>query len=91
MTHPETVHTPGTPVWLAALAAHGCQAISHRGCHPVGWQWSGGRAIYTNASPEPEAIHPLGVTLDRGETLSVTWSPGETEYTLAVARPRKCA
>ncbi len=91
MNHPEMQPTPGAPIWLAALAARGCQAISDRGCHPVGWKWSGGQALYTNASPEPEAIHPLGVTLDRGETLSVTWIPGETEYTLDVARRTKCA
>jgi hypothetical protein len=88
----EIRQTPGAPIWLAALAARGCQAISHRGCRPVGWQWAGGRAIYTNVNAEPESIQPLGVTLNGGETLSVTWIPGETEYTLDVdRRESKCA
>ncbi len=78
------------PVWLAALAATGCRAVSDRGCHPVGWKWDDGRAIYTNFGVHPESIQPLGVTLDGGETLSVTWCPGETEYTLDV-RQAKCA
>jgi hypothetical protein len=92
LSQTEKRHTAGAPIWLAALAATGCEAISARGCHAVGWQWSGGRAIYTNASAHPEWIQPLGVTLDGGQTLSVTWIPGETEYTLDVDRPpAKCA
>jgi len=92
MTQMDTRPTPGTPIWLAALAATGCQAVSDRGCRKVGWQWQEGRAIYTNGDTCPVSIQPLGVTLDRGETLSVTWIPGETEYTLDVDRPQsKCA
>ena len=91
MTQMDARHTPGTPIWLAALAATGCQAVTDRGCQTVGWQWQGGRAIYTNADANPVAIQPLGVTLYGGETLSVTWIPGETAYTLDVERSRsKC-
>lgn len=85
MSSPESRHTPGAPIWLAALAATGCHAVSDRGCHAIGWQWDKGRAIYTNVGTGPESIQPLGVTLAGGETLSVTWDPGETQYTLDVA------
>ena len=92
MSYPESPNTPKQPIWLAALAATRCQAISDRGCHPVGWQWAGGRAVYTNLSAEPESIQPLGVTLDGGDTLFVTWTPGDTAYTLDVDRSEsKCA
>jgi len=91
MSRPETRHTPGAPVWMAALAATGCQAISDRGCHSIGWQWEKGRAMYTNAGANPEWIQPLGVTLAGGETLSVTWDAGETAYTLDVHGQALCA
>jgi hypothetical protein len=74
------------PIWLAALAASGCQAVSDRECRPIGWHLVGGRAVYTNLSPQAEVIEPLGVRLDRGETLSVTWIPGDTAYTVSKTR-----
>jgi hypothetical protein len=81
-----------TPIWLAALVATGCQAVTDRKRHEVGWRWSSGRATYTNVGTKPERIDPLGVMLAEGETLSVTWIPGETAYTLFVDRaPAKCA
>jgi hypothetical protein len=73
-----------SPIWLAALVATGCQAVSDRECHPIGWDWAEGRALYTNAAGESQVIHPLDVTLAAGETLSVTWAPGDTAYTLNV-------
>jgi hypothetical protein len=92
MTQMDLRDKSGTPIWLAALAATGCQAVTDRGCQAVGWQWRDGRAIYTNVHAYPVSIQPFGVTLGRGETLSVTWIPGETEYTLDVAGPQsKCA
>jgi hypothetical protein len=88
----ETRHIPPTPIWLAALVATGCQAVSDRDRHEVGWRWSMNHAIYTNVGTTPERIDPLGVTLAGGETLSVTWIPGETAYTIYVdAAPAKCA
>jgi hypothetical protein len=72
------------PIWLSALVATGCQAVSDRECHPIGWHWEEGRALYTNAGGDAELIQPLDVTLEAGETLSVTWIPGETSYTLNV-------
>jgi hypothetical protein len=75
------------PIWLAALVATGCEAVSDRECHQIGWNWVRGRAVYTNLRARSEEIRPLGVTVARGETLAVTWEPGETEYTLHVDRP----
>ena len=72
------------PIWLAALLAVGCQVVSERECRPVGWDWVAGRAVYTNAGAQAETIQPLGVTLAGGQTLAVTWVPGETAYTIYV-------
>jgi hypothetical protein len=66
------------PIWLAALLAVGCKAVSNRKCRPIGWDWVAGRAVYTNASAQVETIQPLGVALAGGETLAVTWVAGET-------------
>jgi hypothetical protein len=88
MSKRETPRSPGkAPIWVAALAATGCQAVSDRGCHEIGWEWASGRVFYTNAGTSPESIQPLGVALAGGETLSVTWIPGETSYTLQVDQP----
>ena len=73
------------PVWLAALVATGCHAVSSRECHPIGWNLYDGRALYTNVGALPELIEPLAVTLAAGDTLSVTWMPGETGYTVHVS------
>ena len=85
MSKAKTRQTPeAAPIWVAALAATGCRAISDRGCHEIGWEWSGGRAYYTNPGTSLESIHPLGIALAGGETLTVTWVPGDTSYTLQV-------
>jgi hypothetical protein len=86
MAHDDTLHSAG-PIWLAALVATGCQAVSDRECHPIGWHWVAGRAVYTNVAAPAEEIQPLGVTIAQGETLAVTWEPGETAYTLYVDPP----
>jgi hypothetical protein len=75
------------PIWLDALLATGCRAVSDRECQPIGWRCVAGRAVYTNLNFHRVEIHPLGITIERGETLSVTWEPGETKYTLDVHRP----
>ncbi len=72
------------PVWLAALAATRCQAVADGRSHVIRWDWALGRALYTNRSATTEFIRPLGVHLQGGETLAVSWMPGETAYKLEV-------
>ena len=72
------------PIWLAVLMAASCRARSNSTHHAVRWHHSSGRAIYTNAGSEDERIEPLGVRLTGGQTLAVSWMPGETAYTLEV-------
>ena len=80
------------PVWLAALIASRCAAMVDGGIHAVEWNHVRGRAIYTNSGVETELIHPLGVRLAGGETLAVSWLPGETAYTVEVIRQQeRCA
>lgn len=68
------------PVWFAALAASNCQAAGEGADHDVIWHCVSGRAVYTNSSSEAETIQPLGVQLQGGYTVAVSWLPGETEY-----------
>ncbi|HTP31302.1 MAG TPA: hypothetical protein VMJ75_03960 [Candidatus Acidoferrales bacterium] len=76
-------HEP-LPIWLAVLLATSCEARSDSTNHTIRWDHRAGRATYTNAGSEDERIEPLGVRLSRGETLAVSWGPGETSYTLEV-------
>jgi hypothetical protein len=83
---------PPVPVWLAALFAAECLAFDGSRHHNVPWECVSGRAVYTNAGAACERIEPLGVSLERGETLAVFWHPGETEYTLEVyGKSQMCA
>lgn len=84
----EVCHASITPIWLAALVATGCQVIADGDRRDVGWEFASGSATYTNAGSNPVRIDPFGVKLAGGETLSVTWVPGETEYTLRIDSPR---
>ena len=80
------------PVWLAALLAAQCLAIDGKRRRVVPWDCVSGRAIYTNDGAATEFIEPLGVSLERGETLAVTWLPGETAYTMEVyGQSQMCA
>ena len=72
------------PIWFAALVANGCEAIYGARGHAIRWICSSGRALYTNSRGRVERIQPFGVCLRRGETLAVSWRPGETEYTLDI-------
>jgi hypothetical protein len=74
------------PIWFAALIASSCQARGNGQDHDVSWDCESGRALYRNDGAEAEFIHPFGVCLQGGHTLSVTWFPGETEYTFEVFR-----
>jgi hypothetical protein len=72
------------PVWLAALIAAQCQAEGEGENHAIGWDCVSGRALYTNSRAAMERIEPLGISLQRGQTLAVSWRPGETTYTMEV-------
>lgn len=72
------------PIWLAVLLATSCEAQSNSRNHTIRWNHISGRATYTNAGGEEERIEPLGVRLSRGQTLAVSWMPGDTTYTLEV-------
>jgi hypothetical protein len=69
---------------MAALGAAACHATRGGEAHAVRWDCISGRAVYTNAGEGVETIHPLGVSLAGGQTLSVRWAPGDTDYTLEV-------
>jgi hypothetical protein len=77
------------PIWLAALVASRCEANRNGTMRRVNWNCISGRAVYTNDGADPELIQPLGVRLQGGHTLAVSWIPGETAYTLEVYR--QCA
>jgi hypothetical protein len=72
------------PIWMAVLQATSCHASSNSRHHAVRWHHTSGRAVYTNAGHEDERIEPLGVSLTGGQTLAVSWMPGDTAYTLEV-------
>ena len=72
------------PIWLAALFAARCRAMDGHEAHAVQWICISGRAMYTNAGAHAELIEPLGIKLQRGQTLAVCWMPGETAYTIEV-------
>ncbi len=80
----DVAHNDDVPIWLAALIAISCRASANGEGHPVSWTCISGRAYYTNPGTDAETIQPLGVRLERGRTLSVSWAPGETEYTLEI-------
>jgi anthranilate phosphoribosyltransferase len=63
------------PIWMAALLA------SNAG-NEVAWQWHAGRAVYTNRGAESAMIEAFGLEVQRGESVAVTWIPGETAYTV---------
>ena len=77
------------PIWLAALLATPFRATSDTQQREVLWSCIAGRAVYTNSSTETEFIQPLGVKLQRGDTLAVFWTPGESEYTVEVYKPNE--
>jgi hypothetical protein len=76
------------PIWLAALMAARCAATVEGGIHAVEWNHVRGRAIYTNSGVETELIQPLGVRLAGGDTVAVSWVPGETAYKVEVIPQR---
>jgi hypothetical protein len=83
---PGAITPEPTPIWLAALIASRCQANANGEDHAVLWNHVSGRALYTNAGSTTETIEPLGVSLQQGHTLAVSWIPGDTAYTVEVYR-----
>jgi hypothetical protein len=71
---------------MAALFASRCQASSQGSDRVVNWRCVSGRALYTNGNSEVETIQPFGVPLRRGETVVVSWLPGDTAYTVELYR-----
>jgi hypothetical protein len=89
---PANVLPEPVPVWMAALIAARCAANAAGDIHAVEWNHVRGRAIYTNSGVDTELIQPLGVRLAGGDTVAVSWVPGETAYTVEVIRQRElCA
>ena len=86
------IQAPGTPVpiWFAALLASHCQAKARGEDRDVRWHCVSGRAVYTNRGEEEETIEPLGVCLQGGHSVAVSWGPGETAYTVEVFRQFDC-
>ncbi|HEY1340399.1 MAG TPA: hypothetical protein VGF59_22965 [Bryobacteraceae bacterium] len=83
--HPEAqAPAEPMPVWFAALIATRCQVTRNGADQPVLWNCVSGRALYTNQGADPELIEPLGVKLQCGQTLAVSWMPGDSHYTLEV-------
>jgi hypothetical protein len=84
MTSEVTVWREPTPIWMAALMACRCLANHDGEDAAVRWNQVSGKALYTNCSGGSELILPLGVFLRSGQTLAVSWTPGDTAYTMEV-------
>ena len=74
------------PIWFAALVGARCQALVNGQPRTVRWICVSGRAQYTNFGPDTAVIQPLGIRLNGGHTLAVSWAPGESDYTMQVFR-----
>jgi hypothetical protein len=70
------------PIWLAALLASACHALGRNGARKVEWQCVPDAAMYTNTGDDVEILLPFGVSVRGGQTVVVTWLPGDTAYTL---------
>jgi len=86
------IQAPATPIpiWFAALMAIHCQARANGEERAVRWNCISGRAVYTNRGADVEFIEPLGVRLQGGHSVAVSWIPGETAYTVEVFRQFEC-
>jgi len=84
------VHGNPVPIWFAALLATNCQAKGKDAGRDINWNCVSGRALYTNRGAEEEVIEPLGVCLQVGQTIAVSWTPGDTTYTVEVFRQLNC-
>ncbi len=73
------------PIWMAALFAAACRVVANGQDRAIQWACDADRATYTNLSAQVEIVQPLGVQLRGGDTLAVSWMPGDTAYTLEVS------
>jgi hypothetical protein len=71
---------------MAALLASGCHASANGTSRTIDWRLQSGRALYTNAGAETETLQPFGIPVRGGETLAVSWRPGDTSYTVELHR-----
>jgi len=78
------------PIWFAALIAIHCHARAKDEQRDVRWNCVSGRAVYTNHGAEEETIEPLGICLQGGQTLAVSWIPGQTSYTVEIFPQFEC-
>ena len=83
-------HGDPVPIWFAALLATQCQAKGKDAGRDINWNCVSGRALYTNRGVEEEVIEPLGVCLQVDHTIAVSWTPGDTTYTVEVFRQLDC-
>jgi len=81
---PDPKSYAAVPIWFGALLAHRCEAIHGIEAHSIEWTCISGKALYTNSHGNVAWIQPFGVCLRPGDTISVSWRPGETEYTLEI-------
>jgi hypothetical protein len=70
------------PIWMSALLSIGCYATGNNGQRTIAWNCGASQAHYTNGSSDTEVIYPFGIRLGCGETIYVSWLPGETEYSI---------
>ena len=85
MTNKSTLHRETTPIWMAALMATRCRAQGRGEGAAVRWNQVSGKALYTNSGADPQMILPLGIVLRGGQTVAVSWTPGDTAYTVEVS------
>jgi CheY-like chemotaxis protein len=71
-----------TAIWSSALVAAGCTAVRAGGREPVDWRITSDQARYT--AGEAVVVEPFGIALSPGDSLNVTWHPGNTGYSIAV-------
>ena len=76
------IHSESLAIWMSALRESGCSANRNGISRQIDWRFVSGNALYTNGGGEPEWIEPFALQLESGETMIVTWLPGETAYTV---------
>ena len=86
-----TIAAEPLPIWMAALVARGCEAAVNGAARRIEWQCVSGRAVYTNGGADTEILLPFGVPVACGQSVVVSWLPGDTSYTVELYRPDRLA
>jgi hypothetical protein len=86
-----TIAAEPLPIWMAALVARGCEAMVNGAARRIEWRCVSGRAVYTNAGPDTEMLLPFGIPVAGGDSVVVSWLPGDTSYTVELDRPDRLA